>query len=72
MLELPPHIEQVLIERAEQQGISVAQMLAQDYAPKVAENTPQNPMLARAMANNNPSVLGNGLTIQRELRSEWD
>lgn len=33
MLELPPHIEQVLIERAEQQGISVAQMLVQDYAP---------------------------------------
>lgn len=72
MLELPPHIEQVLIERAEQQGISVAQMLVQDYAPKVAESTLQNPMLARAMANNNPSVLGNGLTIQRELRSEWD
>lgn len=69
MLDIPPHIEQVIIAKAEQQGISV-----QDFIVNLVmqETTPINPMIARAMANTNPSILGDGLTIQRELRNEWN
>lgn len=69
MLDISPHVEQMIIAKAEQQGMSV-----QDFIISLVmqETTPTNPMIARAMANKNPSILGDGLTIQRELRNEWN
>lgn len=32
ILDLPPHIEQAIIARAESQGLSVIEMLAKDYS----------------------------------------
>lgn len=32
MIDLPPHIEQAIIAKAQQQGLTVQEMLAKDYA----------------------------------------
>ncbi|WLF84014.1 hypothetical protein [Moraxella sp. ZY210820] len=54
IIDLPPHIEQVIIAKAQAEQISV-----EDLITKWAkQETEVNPMIARALANPNPSVLG--------------
>lgn len=36
ILDLPPHIEQVIIARAEQRGLTLEQMLSADYVDDLA------------------------------------
>lgn len=68
LIDLPPHIEQIIIERANYQGISVAEFIIQ----KVIDETP-NSMIEAVMAlepsNNFKTV--DAVALQRELRDEW-
>ena len=66
-IKLPPHIEQAIIAKAQEQGLSVNELIAK-WA--MQENKP-NPMIVRAMANLAPSILGDGVAIKRELRNQW-
>lgn len=74
-LDLTPNELTFVEYESQKQGITVQEyfknMLSQ-FMPKAKQEKPLNPMIARAMANENPSILGNGLDIQRELRNEWD
>lgn len=67
MLDISPQIEQAIINQAQQQGVTINQLLADIFAP-------QQPQLLsdfiKAMPNR--SYLGDGLAIQKELRNEWD
>lgn len=65
ILDFPPHTEQLLIQTAQQQGLSIEELIA-----KLLEKS-NNSMINRALAIQNPNVLGDGLTIQKELRHEW-
>lgn len=66
-LDLPPQIEQAIINQAQQQGVTINQLLADIFAP-------QQPQLLsdfiKAMPNR--SYLGDGLAYQREIRNEWE
>lgn len=56
---------------SQKQGITIQEYfknMLYELMPKAKHEKPLNPMIARAMANENPSVLGNGLDIQRRLR----
>lgn len=69
----PPYVEQVLIQQAQAQGVSVADLVMQKFGLTRAEPQQEevNPMIARALANPNPAVLGDGVALQREWRDEW-
>lgn len=73
VIDLPPYVEQVLIQQAQAQGVSVADLVMQKFGLTRAEPQQEevNPMIARALANPNPAVLGDGVALQREWRDEW-
>lgn len=73
VIDLPPYVEQVLIQQAQAQGVSVADLVMQKFGLTRAEPQQEevNPMIARALANPNPEVLGDGVALQREWRDEW-
>lgn len=73
VIDLPPYVEQVLIQQAQAQGVSVADLVMQQFGLTRAEPQQEevNPMIARALANPNPAVLGDGVALQREWRDEW-
>lgn len=64
IIDLPPKTEQLLIQTAQNQGVSIADLIERLLNP--------NPMIQKALSIKNPSALGNGLKIQQELRNEWD
>lgn len=67
IIDLPPYIEQVIIAKAQAEQMSVEELITK----WAKQETEVNPMIARALANPNPSVLGNGVELQREWRNEW-
>lgn len=75
VIDFPPYVEQVLIQQAQAQGVSVADLVMQKFGLTRIENQvvseEVNPMIARALANPNPAVLGDGVALQREWRDEW-
>lgn len=68
LIDLPPHIEQIIISQAQIQGISVAEFIIQ----KVANETP-NPMIEAVMALEPSQSFKevDAVALQRELRDEW-
>lgn len=77
ILDLTPN-EQMIIERESQkQGLSITQYIKSklfDIKSTPAEHEkPLNPMIARAMALDNPTSYTdkNPVELQREWRNEW-
>lgn len=66
MIDLPSHIEQGIIAKAKAEHISVADLITK----WAKQETAVNPMIARVLVNLNPSVLGDGVELQREWRNE--
>lgn len=68
LIDLPPHIEQIIISQAQTQGVSVAELISQKF-----ETTPQNPMIARALALPKTNCFEgvDAVELQREWRDEW-
>ncbi|UNU74230.1 hypothetical protein LU293_04875 [Moraxella nasovis] len=67
IIDLPPHIEQAIIAKAQQQGLSVNELLT-----KFAKEPPRTLLIDTLNNMPNRSYLGDGLDIQRQLRHEWD
>lgn len=69
-LDLPPQIEQHIIERAEQKSLTVNELILQ-WANQDKQN---NSILLTDFVKTLPnrSHIGNGLAIQKALRDEWD
>lgn len=70
-LDLPAHIEQVIINQAKNQGISVADLIAEKFRQP---EMPENPMIAAVMALEPSSHFQNAdaVALQREWRDEWE
>lgn len=68
LIELPPHIEQIIISQAQIQGVSVAELISQKF-----ETPTQNPMIEAVMALEPSDNFKNidAVALQRELRDEW-
>lgn len=66
-LELAPEVEKLLIKTAEQQGITVNQLVS-DWTMK--QSSPLVLDFIQSLPNR--SYLGDPLTIQREIRDEWE
>lgn len=68
-LDLPPHVEQVIISQAQAKGISVADLIVQTFSqPEM-----QNPMIAAVMAFEPSANFKNvdAVALQKEWRNEW-
>lgn len=67
ILELSPHIENLLIEQAHAKGISPAQLITQLLQKKAENNTDDSLMATAGMLKDI-----NGLRYERDIRSEWE
>lgn len=70
IIDIPPHVEQVLIAKAESQKITVGELITR-WA--TVEQKMVNPMVARALAlPKSTSFDGiDAVELQREWRNEW-
>lgn len=66
IIDVAPHIEQLIIAKAQAEQISVEDLIVK----WAKQETEVNPMIARALANPNPSVLEDGVELQREIRNK--
>lgn len=68
LIDLPPHIEQIIISQAQIQGISVAEFIIQ----KVVDEKP-NSMIEAVMALEPSQSFKevDAVALQREWRNEW-
>lgn len=75
VIDLPPYVEQVLIQQAQAQGVSVADLVMQKFGLTRAEPQQEevNPMIARALALPKSSCFDgyDAVELQREWRDEW-
>lgn len=69
-LDLPPQIEQHIIQRAKQESLTVNELILQ-WATQDKQN---HSMLLTDFIKTLPnrSHIGDGLAIQKALRDEWD
>lgn len=69
IIDLPPHIEQVIIRQAKAQGISVSELIANKFDDKA-----DNPMIARALSLPKTTCFDgvDAIELQREWRDEWE
>ncbi len=65
-LDLPPQVEQLIIDTAKAQGISINELIAQHFTPK-------NPLIERAKNRPNRTIIGmDAVATQRQWRDEWE
>lgn len=69
VIDFPPHIEQAIIQEAQAQGLSVADLIANLFM----EKQEVNPMIEAVMSLEPSAHFQNvdAVALQREWRDEW-